>query len=144
LYYIKTSSISLFFSSTETTNIGYPFDLDQKFAFSGVIEEVHSFLSQIPGLTESVTMEKAMSFVWFTSQLTADYDPATAPTEIPKHVTSFLGCATDIPKEFVSSCWSAFSDTIWSYSNMVEAPLAGPSSVHCPAAARSSGASQQK
>jgi hypothetical protein len=87
------------------------------------MEEVHSFLSQIPGLAESVTMEKAMSFVRLASQLkdeiilaqAAAYDLATAPTEIPEHVRSFLGCATDIPEEFVSGCWGAFSDTIWSY-----------------------------
>jgi hypothetical protein len=36
LYYIKTSSISFFLLSTETTNIGYPFDLGRKFAFPGV------------------------------------------------------------------------------------------------------------
>ncbi|KAJ7353282.1 hypothetical protein DFH08DRAFT_987489 [Mycena albidolilacea] len=89
------------------------------------MEEVHSFLSQIPGLAESVTMDKAMSFVRLASQLkdeiilaqAADYDLAAAPTEIPENVRSFLGCATDMPEDFVSGCWSAFSDTIWSYDN---------------------------
>jgi hypothetical protein len=66
-----------------------------------------------------------MSFVRLASQLedeiilaqAADYDPAAAPTEIPENVRSFLGCATDMPEDFVSGCWSAFSDTIWSYDN---------------------------
>ncbi|KAF7372129.1 hypothetical protein MVEN_00071800 [Mycena venus] len=89
------------------------------------MEEVHNFLSHIPGLAESVTMDKTMSFVRLASQLkdeiilaqTTDYDPAAALIEISEHVRSFLCCATNMPEEFVSGCWNAFSDTIWSYDN---------------------------
>ena len=94
------------------------------------MEDIHRFLSQIPGLTESVTMEQVMSFVRLASQLkdeiilaqAKDYAPAAAPAEIPEHVRSFLGCATDMTEEFVAGCWGAFSDTIWSYGDNSSSP----------------------
>ncbi|KAJ6541539.1 hypothetical protein B0H19DRAFT_1077378 [Mycena capillaripes] len=75
------------------------------------MEEVYTFLSRIPGLAQSVRMNKAMPFVRLAAQLKrdeiilaqpADYDPQTASSEIPEHVQSFLGCATDMPDDFVS------------------------------------------
>ncbi|KAJ6592961.1 hypothetical protein B0H19DRAFT_1279753 [Mycena capillaripes] len=87
------------------------------------MDEIHSFLSQIPGLAESIGLDKAISFVRLAAQLKdeivlaqpANYDPNTAPSETPKHVQSFLGCATDMPDNFVSGCWTAFCNTIWTY-----------------------------
>ncbi|KAJ7884428.1 hypothetical protein B0H13DRAFT_2537394, partial [Mycena leptocephala] len=87
------------------------------------MEEVHDFLSKVPGLAESVSMEKAMMFVRLAARLKDEiilaqhstYDPTSAPQEIPENVRSFLGCATDMPDEFVSGCWTAFSNTIWDY-----------------------------
>ncbi|KAJ7662582.1 hypothetical protein DFH06DRAFT_987125 [Mycena polygramma] len=89
------------------------------------MEGIYGFLSSIPGLVESVSMEKAMSFVRLAAQLKdeialaqdPDYDPTTAPQQIPEHVRSFLGGATDMPDEFVSGCWTAFSETIWTYND---------------------------
>jgi hypothetical protein len=45
----------------------------------------------------------------------SNYDPSTAPSELPENVHSFLGGATDMPDDFVIGCWSAFSQTIWTY-----------------------------
>ncbi|KAJ7190144.1 hypothetical protein GGX14DRAFT_580107 [Mycena pura] len=87
------------------------------------LDEIFKFLSQVPGLKESVGMDKAMSFVRIAARLKDEiivaqpptYDPSTAPSELPEHVRSFLGGATDMPDEFVAGCWSAFSQTIWMY-----------------------------
>ncbi|KAJ7871333.1 hypothetical protein B0H13DRAFT_2012715 [Mycena leptocephala] len=89
------------------------------------LDEVFKFLSQVPGLKEAVGMDKAMAFVRLAARLKDEivlsqpstYDPSKAPSEIPEHVRSFLGGATDMPDEFVSGCWSAFSETIWTYDN---------------------------
>ncbi|KAF7372143.1 hypothetical protein MVEN_00073200 [Mycena venus] len=87
------------------------------------MEEVYQFLSRVPGLKEAVGMDKAMAFVRFASRLKDEiilaqkstYDPSQAPSELPEHVRSFLGGATDMPEDFVSGCWTAFSQTIWTY-----------------------------
>ncbi|KAK7014291.1 hypothetical protein R3P38DRAFT_3401050 [Favolaschia claudopus] len=81
------------------------------------MQEIHTFLSRIPGLSEAVTMDKAMSFLKdeIIVAQEADYDPANPPPKIPEYVRSFLGCATEMPDEFVSGCWTAFQDTIWTY-----------------------------
>jgi hypothetical protein len=87
------------------------------------LDEVFKFLSQVPGLKEAVGMDKAMAFVRLAARLKdeivlaqpSDYDPSTAPSELPEHVRSFLGGATELPDQFVSGCWSAFSETIWTY-----------------------------
>ncbi|KAF8125853.1 hypothetical protein K438DRAFT_1790586 [Mycena galopus ATCC 62051] len=87
------------------------------------MEEVHDFLSQIPGLAESISMEKAMTFIRLAARLKDEiilaqkstYDPTSAPSEIPENVRSFLGCATGMTDEFVAGCWAAFSNTIWKY-----------------------------
>ncbi|KAJ7602958.1 hypothetical protein DFH06DRAFT_1257773 [Mycena polygramma] len=87
------------------------------------MDEVLAFLSQVPGLKESIGMDKATAFVRLASRLKDEivlaqpstYDPSTAPSELPEHVRSFLGEATDMPDEFVSGCWSAFSQTIWTH-----------------------------
>ncbi|KAJ7933282.1 hypothetical protein B0H13DRAFT_2306962 [Mycena leptocephala] len=87
------------------------------------MEEVHDFLSKIPGLAKSVSMEKAMTFVRLAARLkdeiilaqNSTYDPSSAPSEIPDNVRSFLGCATGMTDEFVAGCWAAFGNTIWDY-----------------------------
>ncbi|KAJ7921546.1 hypothetical protein B0H13DRAFT_2415239, partial [Mycena leptocephala] len=87
------------------------------------MDEVHDFLRKIPGLAESISMEKAMAFVRLAARLKDEiilaqkstYDPSNAPSDLPENVKSFLGCATDMPDEFVSGCWAAFSETIWDY-----------------------------
>ncbi|KAF7378197.1 hypothetical protein MSAN_00244300 [Mycena sanguinolenta] len=87
------------------------------------MDDVHAFLSKVPGLVESITMEKAMAFVRLASRLKDEiilaqkstYDPSSAPSDIPEHVRSFLGCATGMSDEFVAGCWEAFSETIWHY-----------------------------
>ncbi|KAJ7877878.1 hypothetical protein B0H13DRAFT_1631479 [Mycena leptocephala] len=87
------------------------------------MEEILQLLSKVPGLKESVGMDKAMSFVRLASRLKDEillaqdsmHDPSLAPTDIPEHVRSFLGGATDMPDAFVSGCWEAFSETIWTY-----------------------------
>ncbi|KAJ7870361.1 hypothetical protein B0H13DRAFT_1046414, partial [Mycena leptocephala] len=87
------------------------------------MDEVFLFLSRVPGLKEAIGMDKAMSFVRLASRLKdeiilaqeATHNPSQAPSELPEHVKSFLGTATDMPDEFVSGCWTAFSQTIWTY-----------------------------
>ncbi|KAK7049060.1 hypothetical protein R3P38DRAFT_2505145 [Favolaschia claudopus] len=87
------------------------------------MDEVYQFLSRVPGLKEGIGMDKAMAFIRLASRLkdeiilaqNSTYDPAQPPSEIPEHVQSFLGGATDMPDEFVAGCWTAFSETIWTY-----------------------------
>ncbi|KAF8207815.1 hypothetical protein K438DRAFT_1505720, partial [Mycena galopus ATCC 62051] len=71
----------------------------------------------------SVEMDKAMLFVCLALCLkdeillaqNSTHNSSQAPTNIPEHVRSFLGGATDMPDEFVLGCWEAFSKTIWTY-----------------------------
>ncbi|KAJ6562697.1 hypothetical protein DFH09DRAFT_1478636 [Mycena vulgaris] len=87
------------------------------------MDEVLQFLSKVPGLKEAIGMDKAMAFVRLAALLkdeiilaqTSSYDPSTAPNELPEHVRTFLGGATDMPDQFVSGCWAAFNQTIWAY-----------------------------
>ncbi|KAJ7788390.1 hypothetical protein B0H13DRAFT_2395046 [Mycena leptocephala] len=82
------------------------------------MEEVYEFLSKVPGLKESVGMDKVMSFVRLASRLKdeislaqdATHDPSQAPSELPEHVRSFLGGAIDMPNDFVSGCRAAEED----------------------------------
>lgn len=80
-------------------------------------------MSRVPGLKEAIGMDKAMAFVRLASRLKdeiilaqeATHNPSQTPAELPEHVRSFLGAATDMPDEFVSGCWATFSQTIWAY-----------------------------
>jgi hypothetical protein len=47
------------------------------------MEEVHRFLSQIPGLAESFSMHKAMSFIRLAAQLKDEIVLAQAPDNDP-------------------------------------------------------------
>ncbi|KAJ6564878.1 hypothetical protein DFH09DRAFT_1475350 [Mycena vulgaris] len=87
------------------------------------MDEVLQFLSKVPGLKEAIGMDKAMAFVRLAALLKdeiilaqkSSYDPSTAPNELPEHVRTFLGGATDMPDQFVTGCWAAFNQTIWAY-----------------------------
>ncbi|KAF8171058.1 hypothetical protein K438DRAFT_1773462 [Mycena galopus ATCC 62051] len=89
------------------------------------LDEIYKLLADVPGLKEAISMDKAMKFVRLGAQLkdeiivrqSSSYDPFKAPSELPEHVHAFLGTATDMPEEFVSGCWTAFSETIWTYNN---------------------------
>ncbi|KAF8217995.1 hypothetical protein K438DRAFT_1747239 [Mycena galopus ATCC 62051] len=85
--------------------------------------EIHAQLSKIPGLCESIGMEKAMQFVRIASRLkdsiTVAQPPrhdATEPPElIPDEIHKFLAGATEMPADFVDGCWKAFRSLIWAY-----------------------------
>ncbi|KAJ7629156.1 hypothetical protein DFH06DRAFT_1141160 [Mycena polygramma] len=85
--------------------------------------EIHAALSSVPGLCESIGMEKAMVFVRLASRLKdsilAAQPPShpadTAPTasEIPEAIRTFLGGAVELPDEYIDGCRKAFGNFIW-------------------------------
>ncbi|KAJ7473207.1 hypothetical protein FB451DRAFT_1174869 [Mycena latifolia] len=85
--------------------------------------EIYATLSTVPGLCDSIGMEKAMAFVRLAGRLkdtitTAQppsHDAAEAPQELPDGIRTFLGSAVDLPTEYIDGCWKAFGDLIWTY-----------------------------
>jgi hypothetical protein len=77
----------------------------------------------VPGLGDSITMEKAMEFIWLGISLKdviITLQPAThhehdIPNVLPPHVLSFLGLAMNISEAFVDGCWTAFSNIICNF-----------------------------
>jgi hypothetical protein len=78
-------------------------------------------LDQVPGLADSIGMEKGMAFVRIATRLRdeivskqkAGYDPSKPPKTLPDNVHEFLSSAVNIPTEYVQGCWTAFAQTIW-------------------------------
>jgi hypothetical protein len=85
------------------------------------ISEIYQSLCQTPGLVDSIGIEKAMKFIRLTTKLKDEitisqppqYDPSSAPEELPRHVRQFLSLSVDMPDAFVDACWTAFCETIW-------------------------------
>ncbi|KAJ7444455.1 hypothetical protein FB451DRAFT_75782, partial [Mycena latifolia] len=85
--------------------------------------EIYATLSTVPGLCDSIGMEKAMAFVRLAGRLkdtitTAQppsHDAAEAPQELPDGIRTFLSSAVDLPTEYIDGCWKAFGDLIWTY-----------------------------
>jgi hypothetical protein len=83
--------------------------------------EIHAMLDAIPGLSSAIGMEKAMTFVRLATQLKDEilskqkvgHDANEPPNLLPENVQEFLGCAIDLPDEYVRGCWTAFRRTIW-------------------------------
>jgi hypothetical protein len=86
-------------------------------------DELYSRLQAMPGLSASIGIEKAMSFIRLAAQLKNEilhvqeptYNVNEPPSSLPEHVNSFLGASTHMPKEFVLGCWEAFRDVVWSF-----------------------------
>jgi hypothetical protein len=85
--------------------------------------EIYASLSAVPGLCDSIGMEKGMQFIRLAARLkdkiiTAQppsHDAAEPPADIPDDIRTFLGAAVDLPMDYVDGCWKAFSDLVWSY-----------------------------
>ncbi|KAJ7715127.1 hypothetical protein B0H16DRAFT_1435194 [Mycena metata] len=85
--------------------------------------EIHATLSTVPGLCDSLGMEKAMAFVRLAGRLkdaitTAQppsHNAAEPPDELPDGIRTFLGAAVDLPMEYIDGCWKAFANLIWTY-----------------------------
>lgn len=83
--------------------------------------EIHAILDRIPGLVNSIGMEKGMAFIRLATQLKDEiaskqkvgYDVSEPPHTLPHNVHEFLSEAIDIPSEYVQGCWTAFAHTIW-------------------------------
>jgi hypothetical protein len=85
--------------------------------------EIHAKLSSVPGLCDSIGMEKSMAFVRMTARLKdaitlaqpPHHDAGEAPELLPDNVRDFLGSVTEMPLDFVDGCWRAFRSLIWEY-----------------------------
>ncbi|KAJ6456990.1 hypothetical protein C8R47DRAFT_1082234 [Mycena vitilis] len=88
--------------------------------------EIYAQLNSVPGLCDSLGMEKAMEFIRIGARLkdTKDsilvaqpphHDAAEAPESIPDHIREFMGSSIDLPPEFIDGCWTAFGSLIWTY-----------------------------
>ena len=83
--------------------------------------EIHTMLEAVPGLSSTIGMEKAMSFVRLATKLKDEilskqkvgHDASEAPDILPENVKEFLGRAIDLPDEYVHGCWTAFRWTVW-------------------------------
>jgi hypothetical protein len=87
------------------------------------LNEVHELLKGFPGLGDAIGMEKAMAFIRLAGSLKdailtaqpSSHNKDEIPAEMPEHVRSFLGLATDMSESFVDGCWSVFRDVIWCF-----------------------------
>ncbi|KAF7324005.1 hypothetical protein MKEN_00622500 [Mycena kentingensis (nom. inval.)] len=85
--------------------------------------EIYRHLSAVPGLCNSIGMEKGMQFVRMAARLkdaiiTAQppsANPEAPPDHLPPKFESFLGSAIGIPSDYVQGCWAAFSGLAWDY-----------------------------
>jgi hypothetical protein len=83
--------------------------------------EIHTMLEAVPGLSSTIGMEKAMSFVRLATKLKDEilskqkvgHNASEAPDVLPENVKEFLGGAIDLPDEYIHGCWTAFRRTIW-------------------------------
>ncbi|KAJ6525243.1 hypothetical protein DFH09DRAFT_936833 [Mycena vulgaris] len=85
--------------------------------------EIYAQLSAVPGLCDTLSMEKGMQFVRLAARLkdtiiTAQppsHDAHEAPEGLPEDIKTFLGSAMDLPTAYVDGCWKAFGSLIWTY-----------------------------
>ncbi|KAJ7712770.1 hypothetical protein B0H16DRAFT_1342021 [Mycena metata] len=85
--------------------------------------EIYATLSAVPGLCDSIGMEKGMAFVRLAGRLKdaitvvqpPTHDAADAPEHLPDGIRTFLGSAIDLPMEYIDGCWKAFSNIVWKY-----------------------------
>ncbi|KAJ6522814.1 hypothetical protein DFH09DRAFT_938254 [Mycena vulgaris] len=85
--------------------------------------EIYVQLSAVPGLCDTLGMEKGMQFVRLAAHLkdtiiTAQppsHDTHEAPEGLPEDIKTFLGSAMDLPTAYVNGCWNAFGSLIWTY-----------------------------
>ncbi|KAJ7699251.1 hypothetical protein B0H17DRAFT_926597 [Mycena rosella] len=84
---------------------------------------IYAKLTAVPGLCDSIGMEKAMEFVRLAARLrdtitvvqSKDHDVEEASEQIPDGMRDFLGSAMNMPLDFVDRCWKAFGSLIWRY-----------------------------
>jgi len=84
-------------------------------------DDIHELLKKCTGLSSTIGMEKAMTFIRLAtclkdeilSKQKADYDPNSPPDSLPANVRDFLGHAVNIPNNYVQGCWDAFGRTVW-------------------------------
>ncbi|KAJ7051020.1 hypothetical protein C8F01DRAFT_1343341 [Mycena amicta] len=85
--------------------------------------DIYKHLNAVPGLCDSVGMEKSIAFICLAARLKdtiivvqpPTYDATTPPLELPDNISSFLSSASNISPTFVHGCWTAFSSLIWTY-----------------------------
>lgn len=85
--------------------------------------ELYAQLSTVPGLCDSIGMEKGMAFIRLAARLKdaiiaaqpAKHDANQAPEDIPEPIHEYLAAATELPLEFVDGCWKAFAGLAWRY-----------------------------
>ncbi|KAF7322243.1 hypothetical protein HMN09_00001400 [Mycena chlorophos] len=85
--------------------------------------DIYKQLNAVPGLCDSIGMEKAMAFIQMGARLKdaitiaqpPNFQGDTPPSELPLNIASFLASAAEIAPDFIHGCWTAFNDLIWRY-----------------------------
>ncbi|KAJ7862197.1 hypothetical protein B0H13DRAFT_1900205 [Mycena leptocephala] len=93
-----------------------PIPLQGKRKDHGRDYHIYASLSAVPGLCDSIGMEKGMQFIRLAARLkdkiiTAQppsHGAAEPPADIPDDIRTFLSAAVDLPMDYVDGCWKAF------------------------------------
>ncbi|KAJ7717626.1 hypothetical protein DFH07DRAFT_785115 [Mycena maculata] len=94
--------------------------------------EIYAALNAVPGLCESIGMEKGMAFVRLAARLkdatittaqSANHDATETPDELPEGIRTFLSSAVDLPMEYIDGCWNAFGNLLGLEAEAGQRPL---------------------
>ncbi|KAF7308041.1 hypothetical protein MKEN_01166400 [Mycena kentingensis (nom. inval.)] len=85
--------------------------------------EIYKRLSVVPGLCDTIGMEKSIAFIRMAAKLKEaiiiaqppNHNPDAPPDTLPDNIASFLSSASGICPQFVHGCWEAFGSLIWVY-----------------------------
>lgn len=86
--------------------------------------EIYKQLTAVPGLCDSIGMEKSMKFIllaasWKDAILALQQPPLhqvhVPPVTLPEIITTRLGDTLQIQDEYIEGCWKAFKNVIWTY-----------------------------
>lgn len=85
--------------------------------------EIYKQLTAVPGLCDSIGMEKSMKFILLAASwkdvilaleppLQEVHEP---PVTLPEIIRTRLGTTLQIQDEYIEGCWKAFKNVIWTY-----------------------------